>query len=191
MDYDYPKFIPNYGNLTLKIMKEYLLTYYSEDILENKKITNLVASNDKTEPLYFWQLYSILGEDIIEKLIRLFYTNVFEDKKNNWFSDEFIEIGSIEYHVRGQKKFWLDIMGGGEYYSGGEKKLNFHHKLVKNIMTTKGANIWMYHMDNALDKMDFSNDRRIRKCIDVFLNHNLIKRINSFYNITIYSYNIC
>ena len=103
MNYDYPRFIPNYGNLTTKIMKEYLLTYYSEDILENKKITSLVASNDKTEPLYFWQLYSILGEDIIEKLIRLFYTNVFEDKKNKWFSDEFVEIGSIEYHVKGQK----------------------------------------------------------------------------------------
>ncbi len=187
MDYDYPKFIPNYGNLTSKIMKEYLLTYYSEDILENKKITSLVASNDKTEPLYFWQLYSILGEDIIEKLIRLFYTNVFEDKKNSWFSDEFIEIGPIEYHVRGQKKFWLDIMGGGECYSGGEKKLNFHHNLVKNIMTTKGANIWMYHMDSALNKMDFSNDKRIRKCIDIFLNHFMTKYAVefdfNFYNI--------
>ena len=78
-------------------------------------------------------------------------------------------------------------MGGGEYYSGGEKKLNFHHKLVKNIMTTKGANIWMYHMDNALDKIDFSNDRRIRKCIDVFLNHFMIKYAVefdfNFYNI--------
>ena len=96
-------------------------------------------------------------------------------KKNNWFSDEFIEIGSIEYHVRGQKKFWLDIMGGGEYYNGGEKKLNFHHKLVKNIMTSKGANIWMYHMNNALNKMDFSNDKRIRKCIDVFLKYFMTK----------------
>ena len=32
MDYDYPIFIPNYGNLTNKIMKEYLLTYYSINI---------------------------------------------------------------------------------------------------------------------------------------------------------------
>lgn len=78
-------------------------------------------------------------------------------------------------------------MGGGEYYSGGEKKLNNYHKLVKNIMTTKGANIWMYHMDNALNKMNFSNDKRIRKCIDVFLNHFMIKYAVefdfNFYNI--------
>ena len=71
MDYDYPKFIPNYGNLTSKIMKEYLLTYYSEDILENKKITSLVASNDKTEPLYFWQLYSILGGRYYRKINKI------------------------------------------------------------------------------------------------------------------------
>ena len=58
-------------------------------------------------PLYFWQLYSILGEKYIEDLIRLFYTKLFNDDKNKWFSDEFIEIGSIEYHVRGQKNFGL------------------------------------------------------------------------------------
>lgn len=187
MDYHYPIFIPNYGNLTNKIMKEYLLTYYSINILDNNDITSLVASNDKTKPLYFWQLYSILGEKKIEDLIRQFYRNIFNDKNNKWFSDEFIEIGSIEYHVKGQKKFWLDIMGGGEYYTGGEKKLHYHHKLVKNIMTEKGANIWMYHMNNALDKMEYKEDIRIRKCIDVFLNHFMVKYAIefdfNFYNI--------
>ena len=53
MNYDYPFFCPNYGNLTEKIMKQYLLTYYYKDILENKEITSLIASNDKTKPLYF------------------------------------------------------------------------------------------------------------------------------------------
>ena len=187
MTFNYPNYVPNYGNLTEKIMKEFILNYYHKEVLDNKEITSLIATNDITKPLYFWQLYSILGEDNIEKLIILFYTNIFEDKKNKWFSDEFIEIGSIDYHVKGQKKFWLDIMGGGECYTGGEKKLNYYHKLVKNIMTTKGANIWMYHMDNALNKMDFSNDKRIRKCIDVFLNHFMIKYAVefdfNFYNI--------
>ena len=175
MDYNYPIFVPNYGNLTNKIMKEFLLTYYSMDILDNNEITSLIASNDKTQPLYFWQLYSILGETNIEDLIRLFYTNLFNDEKNKWFSDEFIEIGSIEYHVKGQKKFWLDIMGGGEYYTGGEKKLYNYHKLVKNIMTHEGANLWMYHMNNALDRMEYNKDNRVRKCIDVFLNHFMTK----------------
>ena len=175
MDFVYPRFVPNYGNLTNKIMKEFLLTYYSVDILDNDNIISLIASNDKTMPLYFWQLYSILGENNIEDLIRQFYTNIFNDKKNKWFSDEFIEIGSIEYHVKGQKKFWLDIMGGGEYYTGGEKKLHNYHKLVKNIMTHKGANVWMYHMNKSLDKMEYNKDNRVRKCIDVFLNHFMIK----------------
>ena len=187
MTFNYPNYVPNYGNLTEKIMKEFILNYYHKEVLDNKEITSLIATNDITKPLYFWQLYSILGEVYIEDLIRLFYTKLFKDNKNKWFSDEFIEIGSIEYHVKGQKKFWLDIMGGGECYTGGEKKLNYYHKLVKNIMTTKGANIWMYHMDNALNKMDFSNDKRIRKCIDVFLNHFMIKYAVefdfNFYNI--------
>lgn len=175
MNYNYPLFCPNYGNLTEKIMNQFLLTYYHKQILQNKEITSLIASNDITKPLYFWQLYSILGEKYIEDLIRLFYTNLFNDKKNKWFSDEFIEIGSIEYHVKGQKKFWLDIMGGGEYYTGGEKKLHNYHKLVKNIMTSDGARLWMHHMNYALDEMQYNKDKRVRKCIDVFLNHFMIK----------------
>ena len=175
MTLNYPNFVPNYGNLTEKIMKEFILNFYHKQTLENKEITSLIASNDLTKPLYFWQLYSILGENYIEDLIRLFYTNLFKDTKNKWFTDEFIEIGSIEYHVRGQKKFWLDIMGGGEYYTGGEKKLHNYHKLVKNIMTNEGARIWLKHMNDALDEMVYNDDVRVRKCIDVFLNYFMTK----------------
>ena len=175
MTFNYPNYVPNYGNLTEKIMKEFILNYYHKEALENKEITSLIASNNITKPLYFWQLYSILGETYIENLIRLFYTKLFKDNKNKWFSDEFIEIGSIEYHVKGQKKFWLDIMGGGEYYTGGEKKLHNYHKLVKNIMTNEGANLWMKHMNDALDEMTYNKDVRVRKCIDVFLKYFMTK----------------
>lgn len=175
MTFNYPNYIPNYGNLTEKIMKEFILNYYHKEVLDNKEITSLIATNDITKPLYFWQLYSILGEVYIEDLIRLFYTKLFKDNKNKWFSNEFIEIGSIEYHVKGQKKFWLDIMGGGEYYTGGEKKLYNYHKLVKNIMTSEGANLWMNHMNDALDEMTYNEDVRVRKCIDVFLKYFMTK----------------
>ena len=37
---------------------------------------SLKASSDK---LYFWQLYSILGEDIITYIITKFYTRIFND----------------------------------------------------------------------------------------------------------------
>ena len=73
------------------------------------------------------------------------------------------------------KKILVRYNGGGEYYSGGEKKLYNYHKLVKNIMTNEGANLWMKHMNDALDEMTYSDDLRVRKCIDVFLNHFMIK----------------
>ena len=50
-------------------MKEFILNYYhKKEALENKEITSLIASNNITKPLYFWQLYSILGETYIKKL---------------------------------------------------------------------------------------------------------------------------
>ena len=167
-------FEPSYGNLTKKVRKIYL--NYLIKTKKIKKVTkNMLSLKASSDKLYFWQLYSILGETYIEDLIRLFYTKLFNDNKNKWFSDEFIEIGSIEYHVKGQKKFWLDIMGGGEYYTGGEKKLHNYHKLVKNIMTNEGANLWMKHMNDALDEMTYNKDVRVRKCMDVFLKYFMTK----------------
>ena len=165
--FNYPNFVPNYGNLTTTVMKEFILHYYHKDVLENKEITSLIASNDIKKPLYFWQLYSILGEKYIEDLIRLFYTNLFNDEKNKWFTDEFIEIGSIEYHVKGQKNFGL-ILWERRILFRRRKKLHNYHKLVENIMTTEGAKLWMYHMNQALDNMTYNKDLRVRKCIDVF-----------------------
>ena len=66
-------------------------------------------------------------------------------------------------------------MGGGEYYTGGEKKLHNYHKLVKNIMTNEGANLWMKHMNDALDEMTYNEDVRVRKCMDVFLKYFMTK----------------
>ena len=176
------KFEAKMGNLTNIIRYDYIKTLIEKNLLpnnslENKEIIRLYANNDKNKPLYFWQLYSIIGEDIIEKLIRIFYTKIFNDTKNKWFSEEFIELGSIEYHVKGQKKFWLDVMGGGVYYIGGLKKLNMRHKLVKNIMTKKGGDLWMYYMIESLKeiKNDIDFDKRILVCIVDFLHYFMMK----------------
>lgn len=122
-------------------------------------------------------MYSILGKEPIEKLIKIFYTRIFNDTKNKWFSDEFIEIGDIEYHVRGQKNFWLDVMGGGKFYKGTESRLSNYHKLVSNIMTEDGANCWINHMYQALKevKIDKIEDKRVISCIKSFLNYFMIK----------------
>ena len=182
MSFNYPNFFPKPGYLTNKIKNDYILTSINngslpKNALDFSEITSLHASNDPNKPIYFWQLYSILGEKPVEKLIRLFYTRIFNDTKNSWFSQEFIEIGDIEYHVKGQKNFWLDVMGGGEHYKGTEKKLYNYHKLVKNIMTKEGANCWMSHMDKALKDIELEKieDKRVLSCIKSFLNYFMLK----------------
>ena len=78
MIFNYPKFEPKYGNLTKKIIDEYI----KDNIINNSmpinsnninKITSLIASNNSSDKLYFWQLYSILGEIPIKNLITVFY----------------------------------------------------------------------------------------------------------------------
>ena len=95
---------------------------------------------------------------------------MFNDIESLWFRDEFIELGSIEHHILGQKKFWLDVMGGGNKYPS-EEKLNNRHQLVSNIMTIKGAERWMFNMEKTMLQLDlhFIHDRRILPCIDKFL----------------------
>ena len=65
--FNYPYFIPCNGNLTKKIINDnidYNIKNNSMplDSFTISKITSLVASNDTNDKLYFWQLYSILGE---------------------------------------------------------------------------------------------------------------------------------
>ena len=174
--FNYPRFTPSEGNLTSIIQKEYIDNLIKNgklppDAFSNNQIISLIASNNIEDKVYFWQLYSIMGGKPIKVLIQKFYENIFNDDEEPWFRDEFVEIGDIDYHVDGQLRFWLDVMGGGKHYIGGEKKLHLKHKLVKNIMTTEGANRWMKHMKDALVifKKIKNLDIRIVDCIDKFL----------------------
>jgi len=163
------------GFLTQIIQKEYIKYLLEKGEINdnhiNKNILSLNATDNNTPTLYFWQLYSILGKKPIEKLITNFYTRVFNDNEKPWFRDFFIELGSLEYHIKGQTNFWLDVMGAGEYYRGGEKRLNFKHDLAREIMTNKAANRWMDHMLLALDDNynNFKIDKRILPCLKKFL----------------------
>lgn len=171
--YRYPNFKPELGNLTHKFRQEYLqeLQLLSTNSSKNESIISLVASNNPEDIIYFWQLYSIIGQDPLHILIKTFYENILNDDKHPWFRDEFADIGDLDYHIKGQKNFWLDVMGGGKLYNGGERKLNMKHRLVKDIMTTQGANLWMNYMKETLDevKYHFIHDHRIVPCIDSFL----------------------
>lgn len=180
--FNYPRFTPSEGNLTSIIQKEYIDNLIKNgklppDAFSNNQIISLIASNNIEDTVYFWQLYSIMGGKPIKVLIQKFYENIFNDDEEPWFRDEFVEIGDIDYHVDGQLRFWLDVMGGGKHYIGGEKKLHLKHKLVKNIMTTEGANRWMKHMKDALVifKKIKNLDIRIVNCIDEFLHFFMTK----------------
>ena len=185
--FNYPIYNPDYGNLTKIIMNEYInyniknnsMPIDSHNITQ---ITSLVASNNKSDKLYFWQLYSILGEFPIKNLITVFYTRIFNDVRNDWFRNEFIELGNLEHHITGQTNFWLDIMGGGKRYFKKEKSLYYKHKQAEDIMTEKGSNRWMKHMINSLYEVNLCqlNDKRVIPCISDFLYYFMQKYSHEF-----------
>jgi len=71
------------------------------------------------------QLYSVLGPERIVSIVSRFYDLVFQDEA--WFTSVFKRVGSKERHVLTQSSMWIDVMGGGMQYHGGEFRLNFHH----------------------------------------------------------------
>lgn len=115
----------------------------------------LTANPDTTQPLYFWQLYSLLGRDRIYALIRRFYTMVFDDKEDPAFRHAFAKVADLEHHVETQASYWQDAMGGGRQYHGSHFRLKFHHEHnAKQVMNAQGAQRWMYHMCRALKEVE-------------------------------------
>jgi len=185
--FNYPLFEPKYGNLTQKIRDEYIKNNIDNNLLPTNsnninEITSLVASNNRSDKIYFWQLYSVLGEDPIRHLITIFYKRIFNDYKNTWFRNEFIKLGNIQHHVKGQTNFWIDVMGGGKRYYKNEKILYFKHKKISKIMTKQGADIWMKHMINSLYEVNLYQfrDKRIIYCISDFLYYFMNKYSKEF-----------
>ena len=152
-------------------------------------ITSLVASNDVTRTVYFWQLYSILGEHPIRNLITAFYSKIFTDDRNIWVRDAFVELGSLDYRIKGQLNFWIDVMGGGPRYRS-EKVLSYKHKHVSHLMTEAGANLWMKYMVSALYEVNVCRlqDKRIVPCISEFICYFMLKYSKEF-DFNLYGYN--
>ena len=125
---------------------------------------------DISKPLYFWQLYNVLGQRRIVKLVTNFYTRVYEDEDDPEFKRAFTRISGKEHHIRTQAAFWIDAMGGGRAYHGGMYRVEFHHSHnARQVMTHQGAVRWMHHMRAALDESDLGTDPRVRGVIDDFL----------------------
>jgi len=142
---------------------------------DNKLPTkSLMASTNIEDPLYFWQLYSLIGSEPIMDLVTDFYKRVFADIGNSWFRDVFVNVAPLGHHIHTQAAYWVDAFGGGRRYHGGNHRLNFHHVYnAREIMNAKGAQRWMYHMRGALmaakDQRVFKKDPRVIPCIVDFL----------------------
>lgn len=139
----------------------------------------LHADPDISKPLYFWQLYSVLGENRIIQIVQNLYTGIADDDEEVWLCNAFERISSWDHHNATQAAFWLDAMGRGKCYHGGEHRLQFHHEHnARHVMTQVGAARWMHHMRQALDKSDLGPDPRVRATIDEFLRVRMEKYAN-------------
>jgi hypothetical protein len=103
--------------------------------------TSLEADPDQSQPLYFWQLHSVMGPKLIEKIVSEFYTRVYNDDENPQFRDAFKLLNGLEHQISKQTHFWIDVFGGGKLYLAGEFAVKFHHKqpLAKDVMNAEGA----------------------------------------------------
>jgi hypothetical protein len=64
------------------------------------QIISLVAAEDRSKPIQFWQLFSVMGQKRILRIVHDFYRRVYEDEA--WFRDVFARVGDAAHHVRTQ-----------------------------------------------------------------------------------------
>jgi truncated hemoglobin YjbI len=172
--------------MTEKIRHNYIEAAVANNVLPSKahrmpQIISLSASNDITKPIQFWQLYSVLGRDRIVSIVKNFYERVFDDE--DWFRTVFVRVGSLNHHINTQSLMWLDVMGAGPTYHGGEFRLSFHHSHnAIQLMNERGVKRWVKLMVEALDDSanHMTNDIRVRPSINTFLTHFLGKFADEF-----------
>lgn len=158
---------------------KYFLKMHPE--VPREAANSLQADLDRSQPLYFWQLYSVLGTDLIVKIVENLYASIAADIEEPWLPKAFTRISGWDHHVATQAAFWLDAMGRGKCYHGGEGRLEFHHHHnAGHVMTQVGAARWMHHMRLALDKSDLGPDPRVRGTIEEFLQTRMEKYASQF-----------
>lgn len=184
--FDLPKYPTRHGYMSEKIQLDYIAAAIERKVLpvdahRMPEIVSLTAPSDMSKPIQFWQLYSVLGQDPIVRIIQNFYERVFKDEE--WFTSVFAHVGGVEHHVNTQASMWIDVMGGGPYYHGAEFRLSFHHTHnAMQLMNEKGAERWSQLMLDALDASEdlMSHDPRVRPSVNTFLSHFMSKYSQEF-----------
>jgi len=175
-----------HGYLTQITQQKYIEAAVTKGVLPKDAhrmpdIISLSAPEDANKPIQFWQLYSVLGQDPIVGIVANFYQRVFADEP--WFRSVFENVGGVNHHIATQASMWIDVMGGGPYYHGGEFRLNFHHTHnAHQLMDEKGAKRWVSLMVDALEDSAslMTDDPRIRLSINTFLTHFFAKYAAEF-----------
>ena len=183
---DLPKFPTRHGYMSEKIQLDYITAAVEKKLLpidahRMPEIVSLTAPSDASQPIQFWQLYSVLGQDPIVGIVQRFYERVFADEE--WFTSVFERVGDLGHHINTQASMWIDVMGGGPYYHGAEFRLNFHHTHnAMQLMNDKGAERWSQLMRDTLDASDdlMTHDPRVRRSINTFLSHFMTKYAEEF-----------
>lgn len=172
--------------MTESIRNKYIASVAGQGLLPDNahrmaEVLSLSASEKKSKPIQFWQLYSVLGQDRIVRIVQRFYERVFADEE--WFSSVFARVNSINGHINSQASMWVDVMGGGQYYHGGEYRLSFHHSHnALALMNDRGAKRWCELMRQTLDdpKLDLGDDPRVRASLNTFLSYFMGKYAKEF-----------
>ncbi len=184
--FDLPKYPTQHGYMSEKIQMDYINSAVEKKLLpvdahRMPEIVSLTAPSDPSKPIQFWQLYSVLGQDPIVGIVQRFYERVFADEK--WFTSVFERVGDLGHHINTQASMWIDVMGGGQYYHGGEFRLSFHHTHnAMQLMNDKGAERWSQLMLETLDASGdlMGRDPRVRQSINTFLSHFMTKYAEEF-----------
>lgn len=183
---DLPEHPTRHGYMSETIQRAYINRAISKGLLpadahRMPEIISLTASSDRSKPIQFWQLYSVVGQDPIVGIVQRFYERVFADEF--WFTSVFERVGGIGHHINTQASMWIDVMGGGPYYHGAEFRLSFHHTHnAMALMNDKGAMRWSDLMLNTLDASSdlMTGDPRVRTAINTFLAYFMIKYSDEF-----------
>ena len=74
----YPNYDPSAGYMTEKIQQAYIsnaikLNVLPMDAHRMPEIVSLVASNNLLKSIQFWQLFSVLGQNNIVRIVHKFY----------------------------------------------------------------------------------------------------------------------
>lgn len=183
---DLPKYPTRHGYMTERIQQAYINSAVKKGLLPDEayrmpEVVSLTAPSDPSKPIQFWQLYSVLGQDPIVGIVRRFYERVFADE--TWFVSVFEKVGGLNHHITTQASMWIDVMGGGPYYHGGEFRLSFHHTHnAMELMNDKGAERWVTLMRQTLDSSGdlMTDDPRVRTSINTFLSYFMSKYAEEF-----------